>query len=411
LAHPDPFEAAIIGHPHSKLTAVPDTDSRRSWSDRWFSFRNRLLASPLFQRRAASFLLTRPVARRRARSLFDLVAGFVYSQVLLACVRLRIFELLAAGPQSVQAIALQTGLPEDGAQRLLAAAASLELAERRADGCYGLGVLGAPMVGNAALAAMVEHHTALYADLADPVALLRGEAATAHLASYWPYAGASSPHALPAGQVSDYSALMSASQPLVAGEILDAYPFARHRCLLDIGGGEGTFLMQAAARAPALRLMLFDLPAVADRARQRFAQAGLSGRSTAVGGDFLTDALPAGADIATLVRVIHDHDDARALSILKAAHRALAPGGTLLLAEPMAQTAGAQAMGDAYFGFYLLAMGRGSPRSIEGLTALLQQAGFTGVRHLPTRMPLQTSILLARAGASHLTDKPSVNIS
>ena len=411
MAHSDPSEAVITRPQHIKMTTAPDADRHLSWSDRWFSLRNRLLASALFQRRAASFFLTRPVARRRARSLFDLVAGFVYSQVLLACVRLRLFEILSAGPQSVQAIALQTGLPEQGAQRLLAAASSLELAERRPDGRYGLGVLGAPMVGNDALVAMVEHHTALYADLADPVALLRGEAATAHLAGYWPYAGARSPHTLPSGQVSDYSALMSASQPLVAGEILDAYPFARHRCLLDIGGGEGTFLMRAAQYAPQLKLMLFDLPAVADRARNRLAQAGLSGRSSAVGGDFLSDALPAGADIATLIRVVHDHDDARALAILKAAHRALAPGGTLLVAEPMAETASAPAMGDAYFGFYLLAMGRGSPRSRERLTTLLQEAGFANIRHLPTRMPLQTSILLARTSASHFTDKTSVNIS
>ena len=43
------------------------------------------------------FPLTRPIARRRARELFDLCAGFVYSQVLLACVRLRLFEILAEG--------------------------------------------------------------------------------------------------------------------------------------------------------------------------------------------------------------------------------------------------------------------------------------------------------------------------
>ena len=42
------------------------------------------------------------------------------------------------------------------------------------------------LVGNAAVAAMVEHHALLYADLADPVALLRGGAPT-RLAAYWPY--------------------------------------------------------------------------------------------------------------------------------------------------------------------------------------------------------------------------------
>ena len=381
-----------------------------SWADRWFAWRNRLLASPLFQRRAASFLLTRPLAQQRARELFDLVAGFVYSQVLLACVRLNLFEELSKGPQPLATLAQRLGLSEQATQRLLAAAVSLKLAECRSQGRYGLGVLGATMVGNTAVVAMVEHHSALYADLADPVALLRGDtdpsgisnnngggkANGARLASYWPYAGAEAPGSLTAEQVSGYSALMSASQPLVAHEILDAYSLGKHRCLLDIGGGEGTFLMQVAQRAPHLKLCLFDLPAVADRARARFAMAGLVQRADAFGGDFLKDALPGGADVATLVRVVHDHDDARVLTLLKAVHAALLPGGTLLLAEPMAATSGAEPMGDAYFGFYLLAMGRGQPRTPGQLTDLLNAAGFQQMRLLSAHMPLQTRILLAK---------------
>jgi demethylspheroidene O-methyltransferase len=375
--------------------ASPD---RPGWSDRWQDWRNRWLASPLFQRRAAAFSLTRPMAQRRARQLFDLMAGFVYSQVLLACVRLRLFDLLAEGPGTAPELAQRMGLPEAGATRLLDAAVSLRLVQRRSQGRYGLGVLGAPMAGNPALTALVEHHTELYADLADPVALLRGDGGQTRLAAYWPYAGSAPPGGLQERQVQAYSALMSASQELVAAQVLDAYPVAHHRVLLDIGGGEGGFLMQAGARAPSLGLMLFDLPAVAARAAARLAQAGLSGRASTHGGDFLTDPLPAGADLATLVRVLHDHDDARVLALLRAVHAALVPGGTVLVAEQMASTSGAEPMGDAYFGIYLWAMGRGQPRTQAQLTALLQAAGFTGVRSIATRMPLQASILVATAG-------------
>ena len=385
--------------PPDGALAMPPVEVPPTWSERWFGLRNRILASPVFQRRAAAFVLTRPIARRRARALFDLVAGFVYSQVLLACVRLKLFEVLAEGPQTTAALAARLALPPDGMQRLLAAAASLDLVERRRDGRYGLGTLGAPMVGNRAIAAMVEHHAALYADLSDPVALLRGEAGGAELARYWAYDEAqvsAAPDPAAAERVRRYSALMSASQPLVADEILDAYPLARHRCLLDVGGGEGTFLAAAAARAPALKLMLFDLPAVAARAVERLASQGLAARTTVTGGDFRRDALPMGADVATLIRVIHDHNDPQALAILKAVHRALPAGGTLLLAEPMADTPGAEPIGDAYFGFYLLAMGRGRPRSAAELTGLLHAAGFGQVRIVPTRMPLQTGLLVAR---------------
>lgn len=364
--------------------------------ERWRALRDGLLIRPGFRRGAAAFPLTAPVARRRAGELFDLVAGFVYSQVLLACVQLRVFDLLAAGPLALDVLARRLALTDESTDRLVSAAVALRLLERRGHGRVGLGALGAPMVGNTAVAAMVEHHAALYADLRDPVALLRGEVGSAALARYWPYADAETPGALPAESVAAYSALMAASQPLVAEEILDAYAFGAHRCLLDVGGGEGGFLVSAGARHPALQLMLFDLPAVVARAEPRFAAAGMAGRARCVAGSFLSDPLPTGADIATLVRVLHDHDDATALQILRNVRQALPVDGTVVVAEPLAGTPGAERMGDAYFGFYLLAMGRGRPRTAEALGALLRAAGFDRVRQVPTRMPLQTSMMLAR---------------
>jgi len=360
---------------------------------RWRALRDGLLASPGFRRRALAFAPTRWVARRRAAALFDLVAGFVYSQVLYACVRLQLFELLAAAPMSADEIAQRADLPVEAAARLLDAAVALRLLEHRGGTRYGLGPLGAAMVGNPAVAAMVEHHATFYADLRDPLALLRGQ--LGDLADYWPYASNPLPSTLAAPQVAPYSALMAASQPLVADEILDAFPLDRHRCLLDVGGGEGGFLAAAALRHPNLRLMLFDLPAVAQRAAQRFESAGLAGRSTTFGGDFLCDALPRGADVISLVRVVHDQDDAGMQRLLAAAFDALPPGGTLLLGEPLAATRGSQAMGDAYFGMYLLAMGRGRPRSAAALAQALRHAGFTSVRQLRTRMPLQAGLLAA----------------
>ena len=363
-------------------------------ADLWFGWRNQLLSNHGFRKLAGGFAPTRWIVRRRAGALFDLVAGFVYSQVLLACVRLKLFEILAEGPQTLEALAHRLALAPTAAERLLAAAVALDLVQRRSGQRYGLGTLGATMVGNHAVAAMVEHHSALYADLADPVALLRGEGASTRLAAYWPYAtpgGNSS-----AERVGPYTTLMGASQPLVADELLDAYPLHQHRCLLDVGGGDGTFLLRVAERAPHLQLRLFDLPAVAARAQENFVGKGLALRARAVGGSFFSDALPAGADIATLVRIVHDHNDDAALHILTAVRKALVPGGSLLLAEPMARTPGAQAMGDAYFGFYLLAMGSGRPRSHEELRILLLAAGFASVRELSTRLPLQTSLLLAR---------------
>jgi demethylspheroidene O-methyltransferase len=369
------------------------------WRERWLARRDRWLASPRFRDAATRFALTRPVARQHARALFDLVAGFVYTQWLAACVELDLFERLAASPLTAEELAAEADLPRDAAQRLLEAAASLGLTERRAHARWGLGPLGAAMVGNEALAALVRHHRVLYTELADPLALLRR--GHGNLAQYWGYAGGHAAHrapgALDASTTAPYSALMSATQPLVAGQVLDAYPIGRHRCLLDVGGGEGVFACAALARAPRLQAMVFDLPAVAHAARARFERLGLATRAQAFGGDFHRDALPDGADVVSLVRVLYDHDDAPALDLLRAAHAALPRGGTLLLAEPMAGIAGAEAMGAAYFGMYLAAMGSGRCRSADDLAALLRRAGFDDVRARSTSLPLQTALLVARA--------------
>ncbi len=382
-----------------------------SLPERLVGLRDRLLASRRFQRWAAAFPLTRAVSRRRAGALFDLVAGFAYSQVLLACVQLDAFELLAERPRTLRELAARWALSEDAAQRLVSAAVALKLLEHRRGDRIGLGPLGAPMAGNAAIVAMVRHHASVYADLRDPVALLRGAAPATQLASYWAYAGTTEPRHLHDDKVAAYSTLMSASQPLVADEILDAVAWRRHRCLLDVGGGEGGFVVSALQRAPRLRAMVFDLPAVAERARLRFVRNGLADRAEATGGDFFRDPLPRGADLATLVRVVHDHDDAAALRILSAVHAALPTGGHLLIAEPMADTRGAEAMGDAYFGFYLLAMGRGRARSPAELTELLRRAGFRGMRLLRNAMPLQTRLMWAQAApAENPDEKPSGDI-
>ncbi len=362
----------------------------------WYGVRDRLLQDARFQRWVAAFPLTRFMARRRQRELFDLVAGFVYTQVLFSVVKLGLLPRLARAPLSAGELSQISGMPKASMERLLAAAVPLRIVNVRGAGRYGLGDLGAALLGNPGVIAMIEHHALLYRDLADPVSLLKDPAQATSLADYWAYARNESASGLDAGKVADYSRLMGVSQAFIAEEILAAYPIARHKRLLDIGGGEGAFVLRAAQHAPALQFSLFDLPAVADRARNAFGDAGIADRAEAHGGDLFKDALPKGADLACLIRVLYDHEDERARLILRAARESLGDDGALLIAEPMAGTRGAERMGSAYFGFYLLAMKGGNARSADTLSEMARSAGFSNVRRLRTNSPLLTSVLLAR---------------
>jgi demethylspheroidene O-methyltransferase len=244
---------------------------------------------------------------------------------------------------------------------------------------------------------MVQHHAAFYADLMDPVARLDGTAQPGRLAAFWPYAGASdsAENAPQNGDPEAYSALMTSSLAMLADDILDAYPFGQHHRIMDVGGGEGEFLIALARRHAAPRLLSFDLPAVAARATQRVERAGLAGRIAIASGNFLDCDLPEAADLITLVRIAHDHHDDNLLRLLSAIRRALAPGGALVIAEPMSGDDEARRVSDVYFAFYLHAMGSGRVRRPEELEALVRRAGFTRFRRYKTARPMLVSLVAA----------------
>lgn len=364
--------------------------------DTFFDWRNRLIASPRFQRWATRFPLTRWLVRKQASNIFDLMAGFVYTQVLLACTQVNLFDILANGALSFDDLQKQIPLKPAGLRRLLDAAVAIKLLVKRNDDRYALSMMSAPLVGNVAILEMVKHHADFYRDLSDPMALLQGDTSSASLNEYWPYitqAQGAAPENLSAEKVADYSKLMAHTQSLVTDEIIDAYSMRKHQHVLDIGGGQGAFIKRLAGHYSHLRFTLFDIPGVAELSNAHFKEIGLSNRAHAVGGNFFQDSLPKGCDLATLVRVIFDHDDVRVKQLLANVFDALNPGGTLLLAEPMAETKGFEAMGHAYFGFYLLAMGRGRPRTEAEIKGLLSEAGFTGIELLNSYMPLNAQIL------------------
>ena len=200
---------------------------------------------------------------------------------------------------------------------------------------FALDDLGAAMIGNPAIAAFVAHHDLFYDDLRDPVALLRGETRT-RLSQFWPYA-ADRPGQIPESDADDaarapafaaYSELMSRSQALGRRgrsrrlSLRSATMPARRR------RRRGRIpAPSAAARNPESGAALFDLPPVAERARARFGARGLGARVEVFAGSFLNDPLPRGADLISLVRVLHDHDDEAARVMLAAAHAALPSGG------------------------------------------------------------------------------------
>ncbi len=371
------------------MTAAPArTAFRRGWF--W-----RLAASHRFQAWAARTPLVRRIARTEGAALFDVVAGFVNAQVLMALVDLRVLHLLLDGPLDVVQIAQACAVPPARMQVLLQAGAGLGLLRRHRDGRFGLALRGASLLGVPGLQAMIMHHRALYADLADPAAFWRTGGET-RLAQFWPYvvgaAGAVDPET-----TATYSELMAESLVLVAEDTLAMVTLSGISRLMDVGGGTGAFLAAVGRAYPRLRLDLFDLPMVLEGARRRLEASGFADRLTLHPGSFRDGPLPRGADAISLVRVLYDHDDSTVAGLLRAAHDALPAGGRLIISEPMSGGAAPDRATDVYFAVYTLAMQTGRTRSAREISELLQRAGFANIRiHAGFRTFITSAITATR---------------
>ena len=352
----------------------------------WRRWRNRLTADPRFIAFAQAFPLTRPIARKRSRQLFDLVAGFSYSQVLYSCVQLNLFERVGQSGKTITMLSQIVGWDESKTLRLIKAAAALDLLELHGDK-VSLGIHGAALLGQPWIMRFIAHHHLFYEDLNDPIGLLSGEKQPHHLKSYWDYNDDPKTKA-------DYTALMAASQAAVAAEILNAYDFGTHQTVLDVGGGDGSFLRALGSKHPNIKRQLFDLPGVINIAKAHSDNAS----TETYPGHFTNDPLPVGADVVTLIRVAHDHDDAVVRLALRNVYQCLRNGparpSALILAEQMSGNRATAPVTDVYFNLYFAAMGQGRTRTPGELIDMAREAGFSRHRQVPTRNPLITSVLI-----------------
>jgi hypothetical protein len=154
------------------------------------------------------------------------------------------------------------------------------------------------------------------------------------------------------------------------------YDFARFGTLVDVGGGQGTFVSSLLRANPTLRGILFDLPDVVNAAPPVLKDAGVERRCRIVGGDFLQE-VPSGGDVYILSRVLLNWDDAQATRILGNCRRAMGPHGTLIVVDAIMPPPGHPARRIRAFNDVNLMMMFGSANRTEAeWRSLFRAAGF-----------------------------------
>jgi hypothetical protein len=182
--------------------------------------------------------------------------------------------------------------------------------------------------------------------------------------------------------------LSQIENPVIAA----SYPFERCTTVVDVAGGRGGLLAAVLERHAGVNGVLFEQPQVL-AAAERHAEPLHAGRWQQVAGDFF-HAIPAGADLYVLKRIIHDWDDDRALAILRNCREALRGDARLLIIDAVLQP-GNDADPNKFMDVNMMALARGRERKEREVRDLCAGAGLAVIQ--VTRLPTPATLSIVEA--------------
>jgi SAM-dependent methyltransferase len=129
-----------------------------------------------------------------------------------------------------------------------------------------------------------------------------------------------------------YDRLMATLTTWTLPDIVGGYDWSGVKLVVDVAGGTGALLAGVLTANPHLAGILVDDARAIDTARETFAGAGLSDRTTLVAGSMF-DPLPPGADVYTIKSTVMGWGDEDATRVLRNCAEAAGPGGRVVIAE------------------------------------------------------------------------------
>jgi SAM-dependent methyltransferase len=311
-------------------------------------------------------------------SVLEAARSYQSACVLAAAADLELFGLLDGTSLTVSDVARSAGSDLRGTTVLLDALTALGLLEKHeetytapADVCECLTASGPKSV-----LAMVQHQANCLRRWAQLTTVVK--------------TGTPAPKAPSVcGEEADCAAFIGAMHnicaPVADTVIADLGPL-QFRHVLDVGGGPGTWTIAWLRRYPEARATLFDLPHVVPLAQRRLAEAGIAEKRVAfVGGDFETDPLPQGADLAWVSAIIHQNSREQNRKLFRAVFDALLDEGQILIRDVvMDESRISPAYGALFAVNMLVATEGGGTFTLDEMREDLEATGFvdaTVLRH------------------------------
>ena len=329
--------------------------------------------------------MSAPTAPPPEMILMQMVFGKAVTQALSVAARFKTADQLAAGPKTAAELATATGLHAGHLYRVMRALAGLGVFTGDDAGRFGL----TPM-GNLLRSDVPGSVRPIATYVCDPWSWkpwgdLAGSVQSGQPAfdrmfgeGVFDYFGKHPDEA------ATFNEGMTGFSQQASAAVLKAYDFSPFGSIVDVGGGHGALLLSILKANSAVKGVVFDAPSVAAGAVDAIKAAGVSDRCRAEGGDFFK-AVP-GGDLIVLKHIIHDWNDAKATTILKACRAAIPPTGKLLLVELVVPPGYAPHMSHI-LDLEMMVVCDGKERTEAEYRELLAGAGFRLTRIVPTDGP------------------------
>jgi hypothetical protein len=329
--------------------------------------------------------------------LYHMIVGYRATQAIRAAALLGICDVLAQGQLAAAEAAARVEADPAMLHRLMRLLAALGLLIESADGRFANTEMGdllrADVAGSLRPAVIGMGEDSWWGAWAALPRGIRGEGIPFELANGRP----------PWEEMRDnpqvaerFNAFMAAQTETFLPQLLQHFDFSTAGHVVDVGGGRGALLAGILRANPGVRGTICDLEAGLAGARAYLEAQGVACRVDLTAASFF-ESVPAGADVYVLRHILHDWPDDRAADILAVCRRAMHAGARLLVIDtllPDKATDDPAARISFFYDLNMFVMFGGRERTERELRTMVEEAGFTVDRVLPTE-PTATVVATA----------------
>jgi ubiquinone/menaquinone biosynthesis C-methylase UbiE len=326
--------------------------------------------------------VTAPVTPER---IMQFAWGYVPPLVLEAAIRHRVFDLLDSGPKTIAEVQKESGASERGLTAVMNALVGMNFLAKDKQGMFSLTpessaflVSTKPSFQGGFLRHGSEQLIPKWLHLNEIVETGRPETAVnlegAGSDFFQRFVVDIFPMSYPAAQtLSRHLSAIGSAAPVR---------------VLDLAAGSGVWSIAVAQGSEHASVTVVDWPEVVPITRKTVSKFGLIDRYSFIAGDLLKVDFGSGHTVATLGHILHSEGRDRSRELLKKTFQALAPGGTIAVAEFLVNADRTGPLNGLFFAVNMLVnTDCGDTYSFEEISSWLKEAGFTNARTLDAPGP------------------------